>query len=197
MNENESSSSENAVENPATEFEKKDDKQDEKKDAADDTKEDDDAQGNDGAEKKEPAADEDDDEEKKKKFTMLEEKYEKLQSEFSALEEEVKVLREYKNKIEEEKKDELIKDFYMLSDEDKKEVIENKSNYTYDEIKAKLAVICFEKKVNFNLDTSLENEESIDNKETENVPITTFNIKDTVDSTPDWVKAVESTMNNI
>jgi len=128
---------------------------------------------------------------------MLEEKYEKLQSEFSALEEEVKVLREYKNKIEEEKKDELIKDFYMLSDEDKKEVIENKSNYTYDEIKAKLAVICFEKKVNFNLDTSLENEESIDNKETENVPITTFNIKDTVDSTPDWVKAVESTMNNI
>ena len=197
MNENESSSSENAVENPATEFEKKDDKQDEKKDAADDTKEDDDSQGDDGAEKKEPAADEDDDEEKKKKFTMLEEKYEKLQSEFSALEEEVKVLREYKNKIEEEKKDELIKDFYMLSDEDKKEVIENKSNYTYDEIKAKLAVICFEKKVNFNLDTSLENEESIDNKETENVPITTFNIKDTVDSTPDWVKAVESTMNNI
>lgn len=197
-NENESSSSENAVDNPTVEYEKKDEKQDEKKDAEDKPEKDDDSKGGNGDEKKEPAADEDDDdEEDKKKFTMLEEKYQKLQSDFSALEKEVKELREYKNKVEEEKKDELIKDFYMLSDEDKKEVIENKSNYTYDEIKAKLAVICFEKKVNFNLETPLENEELIDNKETENVPITTFNIKDTVDSTPDWVKAVESTMNNI
>jgi hypothetical protein len=38
----------------------------------------------------------------------------------------------------------------MLSEEDKKDVIENKVKYSLDEIKAKLAVICFEKKVNFN-----------------------------------------------
>jgi hypothetical protein len=39
----------------------------------------------------------------------------------------------------------------MLSNEDKKEILDNKEKYSYDEIKAKLAVICFEKKVNFNL----------------------------------------------
>jgi len=44
----------------------------------------------------------------------------------------------------------------MLSDEDKKDVIENKTKYTLDEIKSKLAVICFEKKVNFNLEDSSE-----------------------------------------
>jgi hypothetical protein len=37
----------------------------------------------------------------------------------------------------------------MLSDEDKKDVIENKSKYTLDEIKSKLAVICFDKRVSF------------------------------------------------
>jgi len=41
----------------------------------------------------------------------------------------------------------------MLSAEDKKEIIENKEKYSLDEIKAKLAVICFEKKVNFNSET--------------------------------------------
>jgi len=38
----------------------------------------------------------------------------------------------------------------MISDEDKKEIIENKEKYSLEEIKAKLAVIGFEKKVNFN-----------------------------------------------
>jgi hypothetical protein len=46
----------------------------------------------------------------------------------------------------------------MLSDEDKKDVIENKTNYTLDEIKSKLAVICFEKKVNFGLENTSEND---------------------------------------
>jgi len=44
----------------------------------------------------------------------------------------------------------LINEFYMLSEEDKKDVIENKAKYSLEEIKAKLAVVCFEKKVNFN-----------------------------------------------
>jgi len=47
----------------------------------------------------------------------------------------------------------------MLTDEDKKDVVENKSKYTLEEIKAKLAVICFDKKVNFNLEETSENEE--------------------------------------
>jgi hypothetical protein len=47
----------------------------------------------------------------------------------------------------------------MLTDEDKKDVIENKSKYSLEETKSKLAVICFDKKVNFNLDEVSENEE--------------------------------------
>ena len=81
----------------------------------------------------------------------------------------------------------------MLSEEDKKDVIENKVKYTLDEIKSKLAVICFEKKVNFNLDNSSENE---DNKKGMENPVTTFNVDNREDSTPDWIKAVESTMNS-
>jgi len=43
--------------------------------------------------------------------------------------------------VENSRKDALIAEFYMLSDEDKKDVIENKTKYTLDEIKAKLSVI--------------------------------------------------------
>ena len=74
----------------------------------------------------------------------------------------------------------------MLSEEDKKDVIENKSKYTLDEIKSKLAVICFDKKVNFNLDSSDKNDEKIES-------VNTYDLKDT-DSTPEWVKAVEAVM---
>jgi len=102
-------------------------------------------------------------------------------------------LRTFKQNVENKQKDDLIGQFYMLSDEDKKDVIENKANYSLEEIESKLAVICFKKKVNFNLDDSSENEDN--KKETEN-PVTTFNVDNREDSTPDWIKAVESTMNS-
>jgi hypothetical protein len=105
----------------------------------------------------------------------------------------VKELRAFKENIESKQKDDLIGQFYMLSDEDKKDVIENKAKYSLEEIESKLAVICFKKKVNFNLDNSSENEDK--KKETE-IPVTTFNVDNREDSTPDWIKAVESTMNS-
>ena len=75
----------------------------------------------------------------------------------------------------------------MLSDEDKKDVIENKSNYSLDEIKAKLAVICYEKKVNFNLDDSSEIDNNIEQD------VTTFNYDNAASNDlPDWVKAVKN-----
>ena len=80
-------------------------------------------------------------------------------------------LVEFKNNIENEKKDALINEFYMLSDEDKKDIIENKSKYSLEEIKAKLAVICYEKNVNFNSESS----EEIDNNKEEKVTTFTFN----------------------
>ena len=77
----------------------------------------------------------------------------------------------------------------MLSDEDKAEVVENKSKFTLDEIEAKLSVICFRNKVNFDLD---DNSKFEDNKKEES-PITTFNLESEVTSTPAWVSAVRNT----
>ena len=200
VNENESSSSEQV---PTSEF-KKDDEEDKKEkenpSESKDDKKDEDSESNGGsADKKEDASDKEDKEEedkkKKEKFTVLEQKYQELQSSYASLEEEVKELRTFKKNIEDKQKDDLIADFYMLSDEDKKDVIEHKAEYSLEDIKSKLAVICFEKKVNFNLDTSSENEE-LNVEAEDDSPVTTFNVKATEDSTvPEWVRAVESAMN--
>lgn len=129
----------------------------------------------------------------KEKYSLLETQYNELQSNYYSLKQEVEQLREFKLQVDNEKKDELISQFFMLSDEDKKDVIENKVKYTLDEIKSKLAVICFEKKVNFNLTDSYKNEDSM--KESEKDVATTFNIDNQEDLTPDWVKEVELHMN--
>lgn len=157
--------------------EKKEEEQDKKEDSSDDEEDD----------SKEEQKKEDDEE--KKKYTALEIKYNELSDKYSKLEQEVISLREYKRTTEDAKKDALISEFYMLTEEDKKDVIENKSKYTIDEIKAKLAVICFDKKVNFNLEDSSENEK-------EQKGIVTYNVVETENTDPEWVQAVEATMND-
>ena len=160
-------------------------------------KNDDEEQNKENTDEKDNSDNADDDEKDKKddkKFTALEDTFNALQEKYSALESELKELRNFKEIVENEKKDNLIKEFYMLSDEDKKDVIENKTKYSLDEIKSKLAVICFEKKVNFNLESSSENES---NKRENEKPVITFNMGTGYDSTPDWVKEAESTMNEI
>ena len=69
----------------------------------------------------------------------------------------------------------------MLSDEDKADVIANKTQYTYDEIESKLAVICVRNKVNFT-----------EEKQEETKPVATFTCEE-VDTTPAWLKAVQRT----
>ena len=197
VNENESSSSEQA---PASEF-KKDDEEDKKEkenpsENEDDKKDED--NGGSASDDKEDDSTEDkekkDEEDKKKKFTVLEQEYKELQSSYASLKEEVEELRTFKKKREDKEKDELIERFYMLSDEDKKDVIEHKSEYSLEEIESKLALIGYRKGVNFNLETSSENEES--KEEQDESPVVTFDVKATEDSTvPEWVKAVESAMN--
>ena len=182
-NPNESLSTENEINTESTEstFEKKDDDKEENNSS------------DEGATSESDSDDKDDNDDDKKKYTALEEKFNTLQSDYTALEAQVKELRAFKENIESKQKDDLIGQFYMLSDEDKKDVIENKAKYSLEEIESKLAVICFKKKVNFNLDNSSENEDK--KKETE-IPVTTFNVDNREDSTPDWIKAVESTMNS-
>lgn len=186
-NSNESLFTENEINTESTEstFEKKDDDDKEENNSSD--------EGATSESDSDDKDDNDDDDDDKKKYTALEEKFNTLQSDYTALEAQVKELRAFKENIESKQKDDLIGQFYMLSDEDKKDVIENKAKYSLEEIESKLAVICFKKKVNFNLDNSSENEDK--KKETE-IPVTTFNVDNREDSTPDWIKAVESTMNS-
>lgn len=114
-------------------------------------------------------------------FTL--EDYLELQNKYAALEEENAKLVEFKMQVENEKKDALINSFYMLSDEDKADVISNKANYSLDEIEAKLSVICVRKKVSFDLDE--------ENKEEQ--PITTFSLENVNNEVvPAWISACKN-----
>lgn len=138
---------------------------------------------------KEEKPDEEEKEEEKKKYTALEAEYNTLKADFAALKAENEKLLAFKQQIENEKKTELIDSFYMLSDEDKKDVIENKAQYSLEDIEAKLSVICVRKKVNFDLDSE---EETV----VEPSAITTFNLETDTTSTPAWVSAVRNTKNS-
>ena len=126
-----------------SEFEKKEDKEDDKKEESDDS------------EKKEDDK-EDDKEKKEKDYALIQIEYDELQkshvdlqAKFNELSEEIERLRAFKSEVETKQKDALIAEFYMLSDADKEDVIAHKAEYSLDEIKSKLAIMCFEKKVSY------------------------------------------------
>ncbi len=162
---------EQTVEEPEVEF--KADEQEKKEDEEEQSED---------AKEQEDKEEQDDD----KKYSLLEQQYNELSLQYEQLKTENEELLKFKRDVENERKDALIQEFYMISDEDKKEIIENKEKYSLEEIKAKLAVIGFDKKVNFNSN----NQEEIDsNKEQEKV--TTFSYSEENSSLPDWVKAVK------
>ena len=134
----------------------------------------------------------DEEDEEKKKYSLLEEEHSKLQAEYAELTSKYEALVEFKNQVENEKKDALINSFYMLSDEDKQEVIENKANYSLDDIEAKLSVICVRKKVNFDLDDTSKNDNTV---EEENVMTYSLSGNDMA-STPAWITALKNTRDN-
>ena len=155
--------------------------------------------------KKESNSEEEDDKEKKKNYSLEEvveyqellTKYAELEGQFNAITEELNSIKPEYNKLkekaieaEEKAKEDMINSFYMLSEEDKAEVRANKANFSLEDIEAKLSVICVRKKVNFDLEESSKNE---DNTET---PITTFNVGDSHDATPAWLRAVDAVAKN-
>lgn len=182
-------------------FAKKDEKEKEEEKASEDKpedKEDDEdkyaAKEEDKDDDKEDEEDkqDDDDEDEKKKYSLLESNYQaleiqhqELQAKYDNLQTQYQALEDFKKEVENEKKDALIATFYMLSDEDKKEVIENKAKYSLEEIESKLAVICVRKKVSFDL----ESEE----QEQETQAVATYNLDTMEASTPAWVKALKNT----
>ena len=183
---------ENSDEAPAGKEEKEEEKEEEKKKEI--------TENACGDKKKEYAAEEEkkkenleskEDDSKNNKYSLLEQEFSELKTNYAALEESYKELLSFKNEIENEKKDALINQFYMLSEEDKKDVIENKSKYSLDDIEAKLSIICVRKKVNFDLDSK-------ETKAEESAPII-FSLNETEanNSLPAWLKAVEATKNRI
>lgn len=164
------------VEETADEFvdKKKEEKPSEDKDDDDDSSEKDD--------------DDEDDQKKHPNNQHSLEEFEALQNELESLRAEVQELREFKLNVENQQKDALIASYYMLSDEDKADVIAHKAEFTLEEIKAKLAVIYVEKNVNFDM---IEGQE----EEAETVPAMTFSLdEEASEGVPAFVEALRHTL---
>ena len=117
-------------------------------------------------------------------YVELSQKYSALESDYNAMKAEMATLVEFKKSIEKKDKEAMIASFYMLSDEEKKDVIDNIDTYSLEDIEAKLSIICVRNKVNFNLDE--------DNKET--TKPTTFSLDGSLgdDNVPAWVKSLRN-----
>ena len=136
------------------------------------------------------------DEEDKKKYNLeeipeyveLQSRYSELEAEFNALktekadlEAQIAPLAQFKKESEKKDKEAMINSFYMLSDEDKEEVIANIDTYSLEDIEAKLSIICVRNRVSFNSDDDTK----------PNTPVT-YNLNGDAGedaSTPAWVKA--------
>lgn len=145
---------------------------------------------------------EDDEEDKKDKYVLdeipeyveLRDKYAALENDYNevvaardALQSANAELTEFKASIEKKEKQAMIDSFYMLSDEDKKDVTDNIDTYSLDDIEAKLSIICVRNKVSFNLDN--------DDKEDNNSNPTTYNLNSSEQEevlVPAWIKAVQN-----
>ena len=138
------------------------------------------------------------DDEEKKKYQALQTEFTKLSENFKNLQKECQELLQFKAKAEDEKKDNLIGQFYMLSDDDevKKDVTQNKSKYSLEEIESKLSVACFRKKVNFDLNNNQKNDKEIE--QTVEQPAITYSLESVADSDnkPEWLKAVDKKIAN-
>jgi hypothetical protein len=116
-------------------------------------------------------------------YSALEANYTAAQTRISELEGQLAELTTFKKSIEKAEKEKMIASFYMLSDEDKKDVVENIDKYSLKEIEAELSILCVRNKVSFNLD---------DNKNEGKDPMT-FSLNGGMnDEAPAWVKALRS-----
>ena len=117
------------------------------------------------------------------KYSGLETNYNAAQEKIADLEAQIGELTAFKKSIEKAEKEKMIDSFYMLSDDDKKDVIENIDTYSLDDIEAKLSIICVRNKVSFNLDDDKNN------------GVTTYNLDGGVpadETVPAWIKALRS-----
>ena len=118
-------------------------------------------------------------------YSALETSFNELIIQKEELEEKIKPLIEFKKEIEKKEKEDMIASFYMLSDELKKDVIENIDSYSLEDIESKLSIICVRNKVSF-----LDNK---DDKDQEGQTVYSLNGDEDDDALmPAWVKAIEN-----
>ena len=116
-------------------------------------------------------------------YTTLSNDYSVAKERITNLETQIQELTSFKKGIEKAEKQKMIDSFYMLSDEDKKDVVDNIDTYSLDDIEAKLSIICVRNKVSFNLD---------DNNKNKGTDVT-LNLNGAGDdNTPAWVKAIRA-----
>ena len=182
-----------------TEFKKK---EDDEKENPFPPKEEEDAPEDKGEEKKESEEPEDDEKKKKSEHSLSDEDiiesqlYKDLQNEFAQLQQElndlkaeIEPLREFKAETDKKAKQEMIDKFFMLSDADKKDCIDNIDTYSVDDIEAKLSIICVRNKVSFSLDDDKKEDETSKKEPT----IYNLDGNDGEDNAPAWIKAVRET----
>lgn len=125
-------------------------------------------------------------EELNSKYEELNGKFEALTAEKAVVDTQVDELNKFKLSVEKQAKQDMIDSFYMLDDEQKKDVVENIDNYSLDDIEAKLSIICVRNKVDFNLD---------DDNNNNSTPQGLFNLggAEDMDGAPEWIQAVRET----
>ena len=188
---------------PDTDFKKKEEEEEKKENPfppkGDDKEEDK------GEDEGNPEEKEEDEEDKKKKaaknsltddevaesdlYKNLAVQFTQLQEQFEALKAEVEPLRQFKLEADRKAKQEMIDRFFMLSDDDKKDCIENIDKYSVDDIEAKLCVICVRNKVSFSLDSDKKEQE----EDKKDPLLFSLDNNDDGDSAPAWIKAVRAT----
>ena len=119
------------------------------------------------------------------KYEALKSDYDALEQEKTSLESEVTSLKEFKLEADRKEKQSMIDGFYMLSDDDKKDVVEHIDTYSLEDIEAKLSILCVRNKVNFNLDKDA-------NKGDDSQPQGLFNLENPTDTAPEWIKAIRA-----
>lgn len=121
-------------------------------------------------------------------FNTLKTQYGVLEDNFNSMKANFDELAAFKNTVLKKEKQEMIDSFYMLSDEDKKDVVNHIDEYSKDEIEAKLSIICVRNKVSFNKD----------NKPTDPMTYSFNDINNNNnDAVPAWVKSVMATKNSM
>lgn len=113
-------------------------------------------------------------------------------AELESLRAEVESLREFKHQAELKEKQALVSKYYMLSDEDKAQIVENIDSYTLEELEAQLALAYVEKNVNFE---KLEVDNAAPVIEEEAEPAITYELEneDAAGIAPAWVKSLRRT----